>query len=401
MNDQDRDELVDDIMRAMKSTITSCVSQAFREFSVAAVPKECTVSLWASETAAYIGRDSWMSRDKALAAVWKRTNEAHFATVQGVWRAYGGCLPDDSTSSEEVRRRLARVFDPFPNVVTVQDVEEFRRTSKTSDVLKLYKAKGQVFEETLATEFSKTMFQPVLLRNTSVVWSSTTRVAVPKPAARARSDEEVITDPGPFQIVGQVDGWLCEPPCENTIVEFKLRCTRIPNEIPFRDFAQVQTYLHVHDTKEAMYVQGLLGSREMRSQTIVRDDKAWQEAIFPGLQMFVCDVRRLLRGARQDVSLQSRVLSTLNEEPHKAAPIVRLPTPRASSAGPFVRKNTSAQPALKPEKVQKKKTSGPTERSVVAFLPPEYKPHSKPTPKPHAAVGYNTRSKKRQKQDSV
>ena len=405
MNDQDRNALVDNFMRALNSTVSACVDKVVRAYA----PKECVVSLWASETAAYIGQDTWMSRDKALATVWKRTNEAHMHVVQNIWRAHGGCLPDDSNTGKDVRQRLAKVFDPFPHVATIQDVEEFRRTSKASDVLKLYKAKGQVFEETLATEFSKTVFQPIMLRNTSVIWSSTTQIAVPKPTTHVRAAEESITDPGPFQIVGEVDGWLCSPPYENTIVEFKLRCSRISDKIPFRDYAQVQTYLHVHDIPEAMYVQGLLGSREMKVESIGRDERVWQDTIFPGLQMFVCDVRRILRGAKQDLALQSRVLASLTEESHKAAPMVHMPIPRSSSTGSVSRKNTFAHQhaSLKPDKTSKRKTSSATTpKAELAFLPPEYKPSSNSIPVPIPALqavqtGYNTRSKKRQRKETV
>ncbi len=422
MNDQDKDELVDELMQHIRSTIVTCVRQAVRDYSQQCIPKECTVSLWASETAAYIGKDSWTSRDKALASVWKRTNEAHFNAVFDVWRAHGGCLPDGDATKADVHKRLAEVFDPFPNVLTSDDVESFRKTASTSDVLKLYKAKGQVFEETLAKEFSKTVFQPVQSRHSSVVWSSVTQRALPRPAKDIRDDNDSITDPGPFQIVGQVDGWLCLPPYENTIVEIKLRCTRIPKQIPFRDFAQVQTYLHVHDTREAMYVQGLLGSRELRVETIVRDEGIWRSEIFPGLRAFVCDVRRLLRGASADVPLQSKVLSALNDDSQKAAPLVSVPAAsRSSSYRPAAHKKTSVpklslltRPVSVPKANTKvKKTTPPaTTMTPLAFLPPEYKP--KPTAQKvssnarrstktgaeeMAGPGYNTRSKKRRKHD--
>jgi hypothetical protein len=107
-------------------------------------------------------------------------------------------------------------------------------------------------------------------------------------------------------------------------VEIKTRMASIPECMPAHDALQVLTYLEMTRAPRAMYVQRRAHTAELRVQHINRDPALWEAAMAPRVRAFVCDVRRLLRGAPQDEGLRHRAL----------AAVEALPPPRALLAEP-------------------------------------------------------------------
>ena len=304
---------------------------------------ESTVTLWASEIGSYLGVDSWSSRDKALAKIWRRTNEAHFCRVQSAWRAAGCRL---LASGSDMAPTLA--LDHFPDVQSAADVTSFRKHATAGEVLRLYKSKGVQNEEVVAAMFADSIQQPVMMRHAAVQWKSETETAAPVPVYNDIRPLGEISNPGPYTIIGQVDGWLLAPPYAGTIVEIKVRMESIPSVIPERDLMQVQTYLHINNTEECMYVQNLFGTNVLQSTHIGRDRALWTNRILPGLVHFVCDIRRLLRGAPDDFDLRHRVLAACETEHPSARPLPPRPSsPIQVQDAAVSSKTTSAAPSKK------------------------------------------------------
>jgi hypothetical protein len=287
-------------------------------------PHEATVSLWASEVGSYLGKDSWTSRDKALGNVWRRTNEAHFRCIQTGWRT-AGCR-FGVFNSADTADKLRTVFDPYPEVRTAEDVAAFRARASADEVLRLYKTKGCLFEDNVAQLFGDSIHQPVALRHAAVAWRSDVGAAVAVGAYAHRAPGP-ITDPGLFTIVGEVDGWLLQPPYANTVVEFKVRMQNVPPLAPDRDLLQVQTYLNINGVDNCMYVQNLFGTKELYVQSMKRDKRMWEEEVMPALRKFVCDVRRLLRSDAADKQLQHQVLMACESDGHPKMRAPSVPVP--------------------------------------------------------------------------
>jgi len=286
---------------------------------------EPSVTLWASEIGSYINQDAWMSRDRALAKVWRRTNDSHFLDVQSLWRAHGCRFPtsaDDYVSSQ--------LMDPFSHLQTVEDIENFRKIATPADIIKMYRTKGVLKEEAVAAMFSESIQQPVMLRHAAVEWRSATQTShdmLPLTTVRAPGP---VDDPGHYTLVGQVDGWLTSHPYAGTVVEIKVRMDHIPPFPPDRDVMQVQAYMHINNAEECIYVQNLFGTRVLQTMHFYRDRKYWDCVIKPGLDAFVCDIRRLLRGSPEDVVLRHRVLAAAEKDHIPSKPIP--PPPEVAAA---------------------------------------------------------------------
>ena len=285
------------------------------EPSAARAYSEPSITLWASELASYMGLESsFQNRLKALGGVWRRTNEAQYRAVLTHWRA-NGCMIQGSTASRFLH-------DPFPAVTTVEQVRNFCKTHTTSDISKLYKAKGRLFEDELVARFAASIQQDVDCRHAAVTWRSDndhdSAMRVPS-ACRAPG---LLIDPGAFTIVGEVDGCITQGPYAGAIVEIKLRLQELRQDIPTRDYMQIQAYMHLFRTNIAFYVQGLFGTEQLLVKPVERNVAEWNDVIMPALRMFVCDVRRLLRGAPEDAALRSAVLQECNSDPLPAREFV-------------------------------------------------------------------------------
>jgi hypothetical protein len=316
---------MDAILKRCMPAIQLILAEAITE---AATRTDPIIRLWASEIGGYLGKDAWTSRDKALATVWKRTDEVQYKEVSEQWKLNGGELQKKPEKSVAMRTRK----DPYPDVKTMDDIIQFRKDASQEEVLKLYRSKGYLFEESVALDYGASIDQPVINRNTSTIWSYPQGSTLPYYKASVPIPEDTnITSPGPFTIVGEVDGWLQTPP---TIVEFKLRMQRIPDTIPERDMLQVQTYLHMNNVEQAAYVQTLFGTRSMVVKHIQRDTDMWNTCIYPGIIKFVCDVRKVLRGeALEDLQLRHRALKSVESVTASAmAPLPPTPIPPIISA---------------------------------------------------------------------
>ena len=316
-------------MRAMCAAfIRACQASALSELRVdthvanvnidcAAVSNtfnEPSITLWASDMSAYMGLESsFQNRLKALGGVWKRTNEAQYRAVHAHWRANGCTLQTDAPARA--------LHDPFPDVNTVDDVRAFCKSHLPADIMRLYKAKGRLCEEELAARFGTSIECQVTRRHASVTWRSDANVYASS-APRQQRPSGDITDPGAFVIVGEVDGCLTSGPYAGSIVEIKLRLQELREQIPLRDYMQIQTYLHLFNAESAFYVQGLFGTPQLLVKSIQRDRNEFQTVILPALQRFVCDVRRLLRGEPEDSALRAVVLQECNTEPLPAREFV-------------------------------------------------------------------------------
>jgi hypothetical protein len=355
-----------------REVIALAVGAASGPSPVAVPLVEATVTLWSSEVGAYLGKDSWSSRDKALGNVWRRANDAHFRCVQDVWRTAGCRFGQADTADTAARMRAA--FDPFPNVKTVEDVAAFRANATPDQVLKLYKSKGCLFEDEVAKLFGASIQQRVELRHAAVAWRSDLAAGVAAGQRMCRPPGP-ITDPGLFTIVGEVDGWLLQPPYTNTIVEFKVRMQKIPALAPDRDILQIQTYMNINNVEHAIYVQNLFGTAELQVQSMKRNVHMWETEVLPGLREFVCDVRRLLRGATDDKALQHRVLLAhetdqhpflrsfpnivLNPIPAKVSTPPQQPPPQPPMMKALPVTSTPSTPCLKTSKKRKVVTETP------------------------------------------
>lgn len=289
-------------------------SEAQPKSDVPAEPQtELSVSLWASELAAYAGKDPWLTRNQALAKVWKRTSERSFRNARDAWLLRGQ-KPIHFTSKDILSpdRNVVSVpsktcIDPFLSVQTPEDVQAFRASRSPGDVVKLYRVKGKLLEEETAALFERSIGAPVGLRNSSVFWNPASRTG-----GLSAQDVPVrplgpITSPGPYFLSGEMDACMTTPPFENVPVEFKLRMSGAVS-VSYRDMTQVQAYMSMVGSDRAFHVQRVFGSQEVLVTTIHRDSAFWHDEIVPAMEDFVCDVRRLLRGSLWDEELRHEVL---------------------------------------------------------------------------------------------
>ena len=280
---------------------------------------EPAVTLWASELSSYMGNtngdaSSFQSRTRALGGVWKRTNEAQFRAVMAHWRANGCMLQGDAAARQ--------MHDPFPDVRTADDVRAFCKSHPSADIMRLYKAKGRLCEDELVARFAQSIQREVSCRHTAITWHSNQAPLKLRDGVVTQRPPGPLTDPGTFSIVGEVDGYLQDGPYAGSVVEIKLRLQELRQQVPLRDYMQIQTYLQLFQSPMAFYVQGLFGTEQLLVKPILRNPDEWQRVIMPELREFVCDVRRLLRGAPEDMALRALVLQECNAEPLPARDFV-------------------------------------------------------------------------------
>jgi hypothetical protein len=303
-----------------------CGAPSVSPIPVQSARNEVTVVLWSSEIASYLNADSWQTRTQALGKVWKRTHECSFRDAREKWLLRGQkpmfvtskhvmaeaeAVTATATASGSAPARKRRyAADPFVGVQTAADVERFRLEKSAKDVLNLYKTKGKLLEDDTARLFEKVIGQPVEHRNAGVIWESgysgIRRPLTVRPAGP-------IVDPGPYVVMGELDGCLVTPPFENVPVEFKLRMGSqgVSATIPYRDILQVQSYMEIMGADRALHVQRSFGSPTVMTTTVEKDQEMWDTKIAPGMEAFVCDVRKLLRGSLADEEFRHVVLSAV------------------------------------------------------------------------------------------
>lgn len=313
----------DEVKRRMMQPATSASEPALEADAPQPAParSEATVVLWSSEIASYMNADSWQTRVQALGKVWKRTHECSFRDAREKWLLRGQkpmfvtnkqLLAEATAAADpdtEVKKKKYAV-DPYVGVQTAADVEKFKLEKSSREVLNLYKTKGKLLEEDTARLFEKVIGQPVDHRNAGVIWepgfSGLRRTLSVRPAGP-------IVDPGPFVIMGELDGCLLQPPFENVPVEFKLRMGSkgISDTIPYRDILQVQSYMEIMGADKALHVQRAFGSQAVITTTVEKDQHMWDTKICPAIEGFVCDVRKLLRGSLADEEFRHVVLAAV------------------------------------------------------------------------------------------
>lgn len=288
-------------------------------------PQQPIVTLWPCHLGAYLGTDKWLSRDRALDAVWRRTAPANYKTVRTAWQARG----------RKARRTTAKAvydvaagagggtaavagpgsqddaLDPFPNVKTAEDVKAFTRTHSKRDVQKLYRTKGVVGEADTVQLLQLQLQGTVEARNFGVWYSPGEDVGGPRETlASVAGLGGPIVDPGPYQLVGAVDVMVRRDSDGASIpVEIKTRVGGgVVDPPPYAELLQLQAYLRSLQAPYGLHVQRRLGSTHLHTVRVDRDDALWARAVQPQLDAFVCDVRRLLRGAVADEDLRHRVL---------------------------------------------------------------------------------------------
>ena len=168
---------MDSYLRTLVSSTVASFEDQLTKYVEAAIPQEVVIELWASEVGAYCGVDTWLTRDKALGKVWKRCNMNQYLRVQKQWKDNGCTMMCDG--GEDGLTSAAKFVDCFPHIKTRADVGEFRKTASPDDLLKLYKTKGIVFEDEVATMVGEDIMQPVVKRHDTVVWTSSTRASRP------------------------------------------------------------------------------------------------------------------------------------------------------------------------------------------------------------------------------
>ncbi len=322
---------------------------------------EPIIKLWPAEVAAYMGKDSRMSRDEALAAVWRRTHETSMLKVHKEWVARGKTARRITSAEVE-----ARVFTGGPAVATAgpnnfrfthiqtrEDLQAFCGNAATSkaSIQSLYLEKGRTGEDETAALLARLVDQDLALRNSASYWRPGVG-AVAMDRAHVVRLPGPITDPGPYAFMGEVDGWLTEEPFKDVIVEMKTRMNGIPETIPIKDILQLQTYMMMHDKERSLHVQRAFATSIVVVNEIKRNKELWASTIEPALVQFVCDIRKLLRGSVEDELIRHRVLSAVERSspplmvplPPVAAP--KTPEPEPLHISTLKRKKAAAVAAL-------------------------------------------------------
>ena len=260
---------------------------------------EPTVVLWPTELAHIVGWDTRQSRDSVMAEVWRRSHYASFRAACGV---------------------LKPAVDKYPMVKTQEDLAVLRRVAPASEMQKVYAAKGRFMETHIVQLLSRRLGTDVTHRHTAFACRSAGVGAALQKCAPPRPPGP-ITDPGPYAIVGEIDGWTTDTNGTPLIFEVKTRFTGPPSsDISRAEWLQLQAYLNAHGVDTGLHVQCAFGSDELLVTTVARDDSTWRDVIVPALVAFVCEVRALFRGTPEDEPLRQRVLATTTPPP-PAAPL--------------------------------------------------------------------------------
>lgn len=293
---------------------------------------EPTVQLWASEVAAYLGQDTWNSYAEVLGQVWERTHAPSFRAYREQWLRRGKVpAMGAGMATPEAAAASSAATTAFAHITTSAEATDFARCAAPRDVLRMYSCKGKSEEEVTAQLYAIHTQQTFTQRNAAAAWSSLTNSSQELRGTEAlptASSPGPITDPGPFTIVGEIDG-LTDA---DTIVEIKTRHHGVHALLPRRDFLQLQTYLHIHRKRHGVLVQRELGKKNPEDLVITpveANDALWRETILPGLVKFVCDVRCVLRGCAADEGLRHRAVLALESTLNSA----RLSPPDKSPAG--------------------------------------------------------------------
>lgn len=322
---------------------------------------EPVIKLWPAEVAAYLGKDSRMSRDEALAAVWRRTHETSMHKVHKEWVGRGmtpkrvtqadveACVVGEGRDGGgPVTPHVSRPAK-FSHILTKEDMRQFcadQGTSKAS-IQSMYLEKGRTSEDETAALLSKVMKQDLALRNSASYWRPGVGAVAMDRAHEVRRPGP-ITDPGPYAFMGEVDGWLTEEPYKDVIVEIKTRMNGIPDAIPIKDILQVQTYMMMHDKERALHVQRAFATSVVVVNEIKRNKELWASTVEPAIVQFVCDVRKLLRGSVEDELIRHRVLSAVERSsPPLMAPLPPPVPKRARTPEPAPLEIPSVSPSQK------------------------------------------------------
>jgi hypothetical protein len=288
---------------------------------------ELPVVLWPSEVLGYLGNDGYISKNALLGRVWQRTHESSYRAALEQWLQRGrrASRTEDPSTIPACRQ----VPDEFPSVKTAEDFARFKAGASHAVVQRLIVTKGRALEEDTARLLAGTLRQPIQHRNVATYWRSDVSRACSLGGVSRRTlrPPGPITKPGPYVLVGEVDGWLSQPPHENVVVEFKLRMGEVNPTPPLRDVLQIQAYLEMNNVERGLHVQRKFGTDTLVIASIARDREAWATRVIPGLDAFVCQVRALLRGAMEDDQLRHQVLMTCEG----GGPAVSLPRPPSAA----------------------------------------------------------------------
>lgn len=358
---------------------------------------EPCVVLWPSELGAYLDTDSFMTRARALGLVWERTNRLCFRAARDAWISRGRRprrLKRPSPSSSDTTPHTAAALeseDPFAHIRTKQQYDAFCARATAAERLRLGKIKGKVLEDDTAACFERHVGKSVEFRNAGMHWRPG------QGAVTSRRDHEVrprgpITEPGPFCLMGEVDGWVSSEKGDvDVVVEFKLRMSSITEHVPPREHLQLQAYMAMGNVDAAWHVQREFGTEKLRVTRVARDREYWNTRVVPGMEKFVCDVRRLLRGAPEDEALRHVVLQACERTVPACKPVDRaagvpsLPAP--NRAGVAVAPAAPLPPLPPPAMlssidvglVSEPEASRP---ACASALPPPSTPPSTPPPSP-------------------
>jgi CRISPR/Cas system-associated exonuclease Cas4 (RecB family) len=126
-----------------------------------------------------------------------------------------------------------------------------------------------------------------------------------------------ITDAGPWVIYGTADAIVKTPSGDVFPVEVKTRTSQLYVHIPIHDMVQVTAYMAMMGKTKVLYVQRLSAAEELHQVEVEWDEGFWQSYVLPGLTAFVLDVRRLMRGAPEDLHLRRAVFLTQQGKPEE------------------------------------------------------------------------------------
>jgi hypothetical protein len=357
--------VLEEITQKVQASLeAAAIAKVWGEASAAASAAATTynepvVALWASEIGSYFGKDSWTSRDEALGRVWERSHVLSYKAARDLWigrgrkalrytskdLADGGGVGAGMGGAAKGGQGTGPSQTQFgAHVKTAEDMTAFLEKASARDTLRLFSAKGKAGEDITADLLASYVKQPLASRNTACLWRSDMPVISKVEREMRPRPPGAIIDPGLYSLTGEVDGWLLKHPYQDVVVEFKTRMKSIPDFIPEKDLFQVQAYLAMHDVNRGLHVQRMFSDATNIVVTeIVRDPNLWEAVIRPGLDQFVRDVRRLMRGSLDDEDLRHKVFSAC-EPAASLAPAAPIQWPKVPRL-PAVTAQTQAQDA--------------------------------------------------------
>ena len=231
------------------------------------------VTIRASDVAACVGLHSYKSRGEVLTEMWKKNHPNNFT----------GETRDDRNlkaleQSEEAQQLLKAVLNHKPKdsdevkeivSLSCQIIQQDEKLTKEQKGMvcehlrkMVYTTHGTNSEDTTADLDEATLHRDDTYYTLSVINIKGTE----------------------YQIVGRIDRYQLREDGTKVLVEIKNRTKGLFNKVRLYEMVQVQTYLQMLGLQDARLVEQF--NQERKHYLIERDQKSWEENVFPKLVEF-------------------------------------------------------------------------------------------------------------------